>query len=625
MPPEWLSGLEVKLEKSETPASIKAESQDEAKFEQDDNENFSKEIGNQGLQCFLVEGNLKPDNNLLSKSEVKAECPSFACDQCGYFTYREAHLELHKKYKNHSVGSFVCEVCGTTFTHLQTLTRHKKRFHEEMRFQCSDCTFKAEDSDSLKRHCKYSHCGEKHKCNICEYKHSMLSRVKLHMAEKHGEKNILCDSCDFTCATKRGMSRHVFKKHTKCRKLFRCEKCDYSSINSYDVKRHFLALHDEAMYMCNTCSYVGSNTRSLQRHMKKHEGRIYKCENCEYSSLTLEQLKLHNKEKHCELVKCSECEHKCPSGWRMKRHLEAKHKNNLFKCPLCDFVASSKSLLVSHNTCVHTVFTCSICHHEERSRYLIDKHIATHSDMPEESFPCDKCSFVGFNKRSLQYHQKKHEGKSYFCGKCNYMSQTKAQLQSHINSKHGELKFQCEFCDFKFPCNWRLKQHTERRHSFKPVKSKKGRGKKGVIIEDTQSLYTTAGNDDSTLICEALVNITPVESEQFSKSDVDFGCSLCSFVGSNKTMLQDHRRKHRDLQYKCELCDFKCATLYRLRQHLKSKHEGKQRKTRKDLSDDEKFNAEESTLFNESELNYALDHIVNLEEPIFEVSVTSIM
>ena len=125
---------------------------------------------------------------------------------------------------------------------------------------------------------------------------------------------------------------------------------------------------------------------------------------------------------------------------------------------------------------------CSICHHEERSRYLIDKHIAKHSDKPEESFRCDKCSFVGLNKRSLQYHQKKHEEKYYFCGKCNNLSQTKAQLQSHMNSKHGELKLKCEFCYHKFPCNWWLKQHTERRHSsFKPARSKYGRGKKASI------------------------------------------------------------------------------------------------------------------------------------------------
>ena len=149
---------------------------------------------------------------------------------------------------------------------------------------------------------------------------------------------------------------------------------------------------------------------------------------------------------------------------------------------------------------------------EERSKYLLDKHIATHINKSKESFPCDKCSFVGLNKRSSQYHQKKHEGKTYFCGKCNYFSSTKAQLQSHVNSKHGELKLKCEFCDYKFPCNWKLKQHTERRHtSFKPVRSNYGKGKKGSS-EDKQPLYPKTDNDDSTLISEVLVKITSGES-----------------------------------------------------------------------------------------------------------------
>ena len=89
--------------------------------------------------------------------------------------------------------------------------------------------------------------------------------------------------------------------------------------------------------------------------MKKHEGRIFKCEKCDYSSLTFDLLKLHTKEKHCEPRqndKCSECEY----AWRMKRHLQAKHENNSFMCHFCDFVARSKSLLVSHKICAHTMF-----------------------------------------------------------------------------------------------------------------------------------------------------------------------------------------------------------------------------------------------------------------------------
>ena len=62
-----------------------------------------------------------------------------------------------KKYKNHGVGSLMCEVCGLTFTHLQTLRKHKKRFQDEICYQCSDCAYEAEDSGALKKHRRYSH------------------------------------------------------------------------------------------------------------------------------------------------------------------------------------------------------------------------------------------------------------------------------------------------------------------------------------------------------------------------------------------------------------------------------------------------------------------------------------
>ena len=67
------------------------------------------------------------------------------------------------------------------------------------------------------------------------------------------------------------------------------------------------------------------------------------------------------------------------------------------------------------------------------------------------------------------------------------------------------------------------------------------------------------------------------EAFQLSNLDVeDFKGHQSTFVGSNRTMIQDHKKKHRELKYKCELCDFKCPAEYRLRQHLKSKHGGHQ-------------------------------------------------
>ena len=102
------------------------------------------------------------------------------------------------------------------------------------------------------------------------------------------------------------------------------------------------------------------------------------------------------------------------------------------------------------------------------------------------------------------------------------------------------------------------------------MRSNYGKGMKG-LCEDKQPLYPRTEND-----------------EKLSNLDVeDFKCHQCTCVGSNKTMIQDQRKKHRELKYKCDLCDFKCPAEYRLRQHLNSKHEGHQSK-RKKLKEDEK-------------------------------------
>ena len=56
MHPEWSSGFEVKLEKSETPST---ESRDAVKLEQDDNEitveGIKNNFENQGMQFILVD------------------------------------------------------------------------------------------------------------------------------------------------------------------------------------------------------------------------------------------------------------------------------------------------------------------------------------------------------------------------------------------------------------------------------------------------------------------------------------------------------------------------------------------------------------------------------------------
>ena len=82
----------------------------------------------------------------------------------------------------------------------------------------------------------------------------------------------------------------------------------------------------------------------------------------------------------------------------------------------------------------------------------------------------------------------------YSCEKCKYTAPTMEQLRNHKNSKHGELKLSCEFCEFKSSVNWRLKQHVLRRHSFpKPEKISRKKKVKPVLSDAHNLMHLDNG------------------------------------------------------------------------------------------------------------------------------------
>ena len=266
--------------------------------------------------------------------------------------------------------------------------------------------------------------------------------------------------------------------------LFKCKLCDFTTTWSDNVKRHTESKHLLLKHHCDKCSYVGNNLRSLKHHMKKHKGLVFSCENCPFISSTREKLYRHGRScavssDQQQVFKCEDCSFEYSAMWKLKRHTKDNHNDSWLFCDMCQFMSKSKIKIRNHKSSCHTSFVCHVCHKEEKSQYLIHKHIATeHTGDWSVPTKCDECDFVGRNERSLQYHKKKHEGKLYCCDKCPYTAPTKDQLRSHANSTHGELKLKCDFCDYKFPALWRLKQHVQRRHSFpKPKKARKRKNK----------------------------------------------------------------------------------------------------------------------------------------------------
>ena len=61
------------------------------------------------------------------------------------------HRDTHKKLKNHGVGDYECEMCGTMFIRFVELRTHHEKLHLDSSFQCNECDYEVKDSSSVKR------------------------------------------------------------------------------------------------------------------------------------------------------------------------------------------------------------------------------------------------------------------------------------------------------------------------------------------------------------------------------------------------------------------------------------------------------------------------------------------
>lgn len=84
---------------------------------------------------------------------------------------------------------------------------------------------------------------------------------------------------------------------------FECEKCDYKTVRSHNLKAHILAIHEGARFNCNQCNFTASAQSNVITHIKmKHTNHPgYKCEVCEKKFQSNNVLKIHKRNIHKEV------------------------------------------------------------------------------------------------------------------------------------------------------------------------------------------------------------------------------------------------------------------------------------------------------------------------------------
>jgi hypothetical protein len=148
-------------------------------------------------------------------------------------------------------------------------------------------------------------------------------------------------------------------------------------------------------------------------------------------------------------------------------HLQSVPDQTTYSCD-CGFTTVHKDSLKQHKTITHgeTKLCCEEpnCDFTAKWKSAITKHVRRcHQGI---RFPCDKCDYVGVEKRNLTRHLMKHDEncKTFFCDQCDYKTGETRHLRLHIDSKHRGILFPCDMCEYKATVKKDLKRHKNAVH-----------------------------------------------------------------------------------------------------------------------------------------------------------------
>ncbi|XP_014240815.1 gastrula zinc finger protein XlCGF7.1-like isoform X1 [Cimex lectularius] len=158
---------------------------------------------------FEVLDALYPETQIFENADIWKKQK---CHKCGEtFTSRQSRQQHMKE--RHS-GSFVCEICGKSFSQRSGLTHHLPMHSEVKAFQCNICGKSFRQRSGLTHH-KQTHSEVKaFVCDICG-KHFAQGSGLIHHKSTHSlVKNFACNYCGKKFAQRSGLAHHK-NIHTK--------------------------------------------------------------------------------------------------------------------------------------------------------------------------------------------------------------------------------------------------------------------------------------------------------------------------------------------------------------------------------------------------------------------------
>ncbi|KAF7205968.1 zinc finger protein OZF [Nothobranchius furzeri] len=196
-------------------------------------------------------------------------------------------------------------------------------------------------------------------------------------------------------------------------------------------------------FICSDCGKQFVNTRSLQRHMKRHSKIT--SSNCLVDD---KSLKVEEKVDSPKKVQTSQ---------------------KSFSCDFCGKIFNRKDNLNTHVR-IHTgqkPFGCDVCERRFGSKTHLNRHMIIH--IGEKPFVCDVCGQRFSDKSNLNGHMRKHTGQKPFgCDICGQRISDRSSLSRHMKIHTGLKPFGCDVCERRFSSKTHLNTHMRIHTGQKP-------------------------------------------------------------------------------------------------------------------------------------------------------------